>query len=112
MLKSFRGFSVRAVLAAIAIIAINLAAARATSRHYPRPRIFPTTIAMGHQVFVNGEDGGYIVYKRDMRTGRRYDPQVIRPPLPSLLRVWSPVIGSTTLTLVVLVLLGVRRRRS
>ena len=104
-------FSVRAVLALVVVAAVNLAAARATSRHYPRPRVWPTRSASGDRFFVNGEDGSHTVYMRDTHTGRLDAPRVIHPPRPTLLRVWSPVIASSAVTFAVLAIAILRKRR-
>jgi hypothetical protein len=107
-------FSVRAILVAILLVGLNIAAARATLGYYPR------------QPVVGGRHWNFFGY---IHTGTRPDgsevkywvgpndnifhlknPHMIRPPRTTLLRIWSPVMGSIAVSLLTRVMMASRIR--
>lgn len=121
--------TVRGLGIAVALIALNLAGAIATARSYPRPIFLPVLVNKhgdGLQLIREG-DGAYAISNRrvagglcvDRTDGSRTlyagdinDPRplehrphlVIRPPRPTLLRIWAPVLAGASITLLTLTL--------
>lgn len=97
---------------AVALVGLNLAASIATSKHYPRKVYLPVIISNGdeHGRTMYYGDGSVIYYEGDPFDNKmplEDRPHVVvrppRPPPPSILRIWSPVIASGTVTLLALV---------
>jgi hypothetical protein len=92
--------TVRRMLLLTLLAALNLAAGLATSRSYPRPKAIPLKYGSRNVMIEFFEDGSAIAH----RTGRRgmlgppTDPRVIKPPRPTLARIWSPVLMSATIS--------------
>lgn len=89
--------SVRGAIVAVALVALNLAAALAAARHYPRPAL-PFYPYMNTTVIA--PDGSIFLYDHEAPPGK--PPRLLRPPRPTLLKIWSPVAASAAFTLLVL----------
>jgi hypothetical protein len=102
--------STRGWMIAVGLIGLNLAAAIATSKCYPRPTPY---LPVGY-----GGGGWYIQYSAEGRveegevnleTGYKRRTRVWRlPPRPTLLQIWFPVIAGVGISLLTL---GVAWRR-
>jgi hypothetical protein len=96
-------YSDRALVTAVALVSLNLAGAIATSAYYPKERMHVGVESLGLTSVVRGADGFTSVYQEVSGGGYRLT-EVVREPLPpSLLRIWSPVVASALITLLVLV---------
>lgn len=112
-------FTVRWMVISIAVIGLNLAAARAVSKQYPRRPVVPfRTIhtfgqssihRFGKFSIVNNEDGSTVYYKGDPRS----KPQLhmLNPPNPTHLRIWSPVIASVTVSILTCTFIPIMMRQ-
>jgi hypothetical protein len=98
-------FRVRSLIIAVALVGLNLAGAMATSRYYPRRQPRPIGPIIGSnrgytahysdssRVFVDDGRGGFRLLRIERHS----------PPPPSLLQIWSPVIASASITLLILI---------
>lgn len=110
-------FTVRGLGIAVALVGINLAGAIATSKFYPRPHFLPVIDGTGggRRVVLYHGDGSVTAHYGDFEqspsvAGRRSEViRPARPPGPSLMRIWSPVVASAMITLLTLAV-AVRRR--
>jgi hypothetical protein len=96
--------SVNQLIILIALVALNVAGALATARHYPRPMFRRGLASCGSYIATFFNDDGSVTacWALDGPWGRMTDPHVIAPPRPSLLRIWTPVSCSVTFTLLTL----------
>ena len=128
-MKRFRTrFTLRSLMIAVALVGINIAGAIATAKHYPsqsnsgrgssdRPRrqsISKSTAfiiskegrgwSRGSSFIFSRADGTIEIGRRRYGT-RRTDIKriVLPPPPPTLLQIWSPLIASILVTILVLV---------
>jgi hypothetical protein len=93
----------RTLLTAVGLVGLNLAGAVLTSNFYPRNPIRVGVESFGATAVVRDASGLTSIYQRVPAAGYRLI-EVIREPLPpTLLRIWSPLIASTAITLLVLV---------
>jgi hypothetical protein len=99
-------FTIRSILIATALVGLNLAGAIATSKY---SSYFPESHPVG-----NGGDQGVVMYGSDCsisvrlwnpRTGYQLVRVVRRLWAPTFLQIWSPVIGATSFTFLVLAVL-------
>lgn len=96
-LSTVRGLSI-----AIALIALNIAAAIRTSRDYPRPVVHPDMmIGNGRGFSIYHADGSVDVGVGNAETGWHLTKKAAIPPRKTLLAIWAPVIGATSLTILV-----------
>jgi hypothetical protein len=111
-------FTTRSLMLVTLLAGLNLGAALATSRHFPRPS--PIRVAVNNEsaptIFLPDEDGIGYVYRGDMKRGRRI-AAVRREPLPpTLLEIWSPVMFSVSISLLILLVphggMAAQRRRT
>ena len=95
-------FTVRRLLVLIALVCINIAADIATSRYYPRlPNDCRGSGGAG-KYSLHNSDGSYVIYDQPAPLPCKLtNPRLMRPPRPSLLRAWMPVIGSVAVTMVI-----------
>jgi len=106
-------FTVRRLAFVIALLGINLAIAHSVSTfssRFSRPNLYPYVITgSGHGMKFPEVDGSLTNYRGD--DPYISHPHVTRPPQPSLLRIWCPLIASaaSSVLVVVLGLLGVGR---
>jgi hypothetical protein len=91
------------MMTAVALVGLNLAGAIATSKYYPRKQIRPVTAANGRGYISYKTDGTIEIGTGNAEIGYRRTRVLWRPLPPSLLRVWSPVIASVTITFLVLI---------
>jgi hypothetical protein len=91
-------FKVRQMMVAVLLAALNLSAALATSKHYPRPVLSGKGHGGAYVTTMNRPDGSLVVYK-GMGFGPFTDPHMVIQPRPTLLRIWSPVVGSVAISL-------------
>lgn len=115
MQRSRAGFTLKASLIAVALVALNLAAAVATSRHYPRKHATPHRgVAGGSFLLFDGEATRQIYDPVDIELGKpieyRLTRVIIHPRRPSLLAIWSPILASASITLLVLLVPGIGKR--
>ncbi len=106
-------FSVRAILVAILLVGLNIAAARATLGHYPRPPVGGHHSNFGGYIsrsyLPDGSEVEYWVGPND-NIFHLKNPHMIRPPRTTLLRIWSPVTGSIAGSLLIIVVMMSRIR--
>ena len=109
-------FTVRGLVLAIALLAMNLAIARSASRlssSFHRSDLFGQTYSSyrgNHEGKLEFLDGSHVAFGRhDQRWSH---PHMTKPPWPSLLRIWTPFIASVTLSVLIVVFghLGVGRK--
>jgi hypothetical protein len=89
----------------VALVGLNLAGVIATSKFYPRPMPpLPVTVVDRNMYIRYHGDGGVEEGVYAPETGYRRRTRVRRiPPRPTLLRIWTPVIGGATITLLAVV---------
>lgn len=95
-------FSVRWAMIAVALIGLNLGAALATSRYYPRPPQISVGYGGGQGSIWYLSDGSILLGSGNAEFQLEH---VVRrlPPL-TLLQIWSPVIAAAAVTVLVLIL--------
>lgn len=99
-------FTLGTLILTVALVGINLAAAIATSAHYPRERRFPKTSGSWGETTDVDARGNISISWEDRRTKRSRLVRVVKyPPPPNLMAVWSPIVASASLSVLVLVLL-------
>jgi hypothetical protein len=85
----------------VALVDLNLGAALATSKYYPRRTIASVRIWSGQRSVTIKPDGSTDYGAGNFETGYRRTLVVWRPLPPRLLQVWSPLIASVACTLLV-----------
>jgi hypothetical protein len=91
------------MLIAMALLGLNLAGARATSRYYHTKPYLPVTIGNGRG-YLSHKVGGIVeIGEGNAETGYRRTRIVRRLSLASLVGIWWPVTVSAAITLLVLV---------
>ncbi|MBX6314881.1 MAG: hypothetical protein IRY99_18485 [Isosphaeraceae bacterium] len=96
-------FTVRQMMIMVALVGLNLAGAIATSKYYPRPPYLSVGYGNGRGFIYYKADGTILQGSGNAETGYRLTRVIRRPPRPSLLQIWSPVLASVAITLGVLV---------
>jgi hypothetical protein len=98
-------FTVRSLLLALALIGLNMGGAIATSKYYFRERPHVVSgFGDGRGRVEHYSDGSERVYVGNAKYGYKLVSVERAPSSPQLLQVWSPVIGSASITLVALIL--------
>lgn len=129
-------FTTRSLMIAVALIGLNLAGAMATAKHYPKwsrqgressarphPQVFKNWgviltkegrgLTQGRSFIFSYHSGKTEIGRGRYGTGRqRIERIVLRPPPPNILQIWSPLVASTSLTILVLVVPWERRALS
>jgi len=95
-------FTIRSMVIAVALVALNLAGAIATWRCYPEKQIVQMTNDRGLRHYNEDADGNMRFDLGKLRTGERLVGVVRRRRPPTLVQIWSPVIASASITLLVL----------
>ncbi len=97
--------TIRTLMVAVAVVALNLVAALATASYYPRPRPpLPLGFGNGRGLTSYHVDRSVWYSRGNAETGYQL-ARVERPPTrPGLLRIWSPVIASVAVSLLVMIL--------
>lgn len=106
-------FTLQSLLIGVALIGINVAGAIATSRYFPRDRIHGGSIGERGMLTSYGLDGSISTYRIVENTSQPDSEQLIkvvrRPPPPTLLVAWSPVIASVSLSVLIFAVSMVHR---
>lgn len=103
----FGQWRIRSLIAAVALLGLNFAGAITTSRHFPRETIEPHELHSVRSRVETDADGTITIRASDNPLGGGSAPhwRVVRvykrPSPPNLLEVWSPVIFSLSLTILV-----------
>lgn len=102
-------FKVRTIFVAVLLVGLNIAGARATSRQYPRQPLITRWSEGGSYAFTShfsdGSVSRYWVRPDESIFHHSGKPHMIRPPRTTLLRIWSPVIGSIAVSLLIIVVM-------
>jgi hypothetical protein len=103
-----RRLTIRCVMTAVALVALNLAAAIATAKSFPGQNRLPREQSGPVCAsYTDDGDGNFCLNLSALETGARLVRIVMGPARPRLLEIWSPVIVSVSITfLVMLVPLG------
>jgi hypothetical protein len=110
MRGQYARFTIRSIMIAVALIALNLGAAISTWNGYslqqPPPK--PTFWPHGLNIPVDPDaDGNILIDLGKLATGQRLVGIIRIPqPWPTLIEIWSPVIVSASITLVVILIFG------
>ncbi|WP_161602231.1 hypothetical protein [Tautonia marina] len=102
-------FTVLGMMLAIALIALDLAAASATHKAFPRRSSLPVSIGNGRGMHAVNPDGSWFYARGNAERGYR-DPRMIRPPMPTLARRLSPTVAGLSVSVIVLGLAAGRPR--
>jgi hypothetical protein len=110
MRGQYARFTIRSIMIAVALIALNLGAAIATWNRYslqqppPKPTFWPRGF---YTPVVPDADGNILIDLGKLATGHRLVGIIRLPqPWPTLIEIWSPVIASVSITLVVILIFG------
>jgi|GEM_PF-3852291 len=102
------------VMLGIVLIALNLTAAHAVSRYYPRstPPFTPLQVRYGNgRGLALYRPNGSILLMKDVKIGYQLTHRVWPIPSPTTLQIWSPLIASLAISVLVLALMSRPRGR-
>jgi hypothetical protein len=110
MRGQYATFTIRSIMIAVALVALNLGAAIAAWNRYclqqppPKPTFWPRGFYIP---VVPDADGNILIDLGKLATGQRLVGIIRIPqPWPTLIEIWSPVIVAASITLVVILLFG------
>src|SRR5438477_8954686 len=100
--------TIRGLIIVVALFALNMAGALATAKYYPRPHIARIAVGGRGSMMETMPDGiqyGYDWQAEGFEPSAPYATKVVHQihgPAPTLLTIWSPVILSVSISLMML----------